>query len=114
MKAYDLSRYQRLIGVEGGRVTGKFEVVGGLRKREELWITTVDVVVWHDDEHHSGIVFYSNDFTTSVKDGEVGKPVARGENKQAVVESHWDDFVAALLAVADEFERVTASLLEDA
>lgn len=102
--AYDLSRYQRLIGVEDGRVTGKFLVLGGLR-RNASYVTTVEVTAWYDDEHRNGMVFYSDDFTVKAEKGEVGFPRVPSDNHRALVEELADEFKAAVLAVAREFER---------
>lgn len=74
-RAYDMSRYQRLIAVENGRVTGTFKASWSLRHRpEEVLIHPVDVTVW-DEHRHSGRVLHSgDDLTAWVRSGEVEIP----------------------------------------
>lgn len=102
MQAYDMTRYQRIIGVSDGRITGSFHV-NGTDDRREVWITAHDVVIY-DEGHHYGRVFYSNDLTGSVKDGvaKLSKHMV-ASNKLAEVEDVWDDMLAVLVAVAEAF-----------
>jgi hypothetical protein len=102
MSAYDMSRYQRIIAVDSGRITGKFEVTA--RDREsEAWATAIEVTVW-DENRYSGRMLYSNDLTGSVKDGvaKLSKHMV-GSNKLADVEEVWDEMLAALVAVVAEY-----------
>ena len=102
MSAYDLSRYQRLIGVDGGRVTGTFWAttpVGG--KDRSTIVETVDVLVWHDDEHTSARVLRSGDLSASIQDGDVDLRLHMiADDRRADVQDAWDEMVDALSAVA--------------
>lgn len=99
-KAYDLGRFQRLVGVDGKRVSGTFMVLSAKNSRQ-MWVTTVDVVVW-DEGHNSGRVLHSQDLTASVQDGEADlheRSIA--SNKVDDVLDVWDEMKAALVAAAE-------------
>lgn len=109
MKTYDLSRYQRLVGVEGGLVTGTFAVllpVGG--RDRTVWVRTHDVTVWHDPEHRSGRVLYSGDLTGSVQGGvaEISEHMIGARVRDDVLAVK-DEMKAALVAVVAAALEVT-------
>jgi len=102
MKAYSMDRFWRVVGVDGGRVTGMFVAVLSTSARDpRVMVYPLDVKVWHDDEHTSGRVFYSKEFVAWV-DGEnvTLSTGATASNKRADVEDAWEPMLAALRAVA--------------
>lgn len=107
VKAYDLSMYQRVIGVEGSRVSGQFKVLT-MRDGSEGWVSAIEVTVW-DEDRRSGRLLYSNDLNASVKGGEVklSKHMV-ASNKLADVEAVWDDMIAAILAAFEAFPEAVS------
>jgi hypothetical protein len=102
MRAFDMSRFERVIAVESERISGSFVVLGGDRLKE-TWVTAHDVVIW-DEGHNSGRVFHSDDLKGSVRDGKANlsrRMVA--SDRLADVEEVWDEMLAILVAVVDEF-----------
>ena len=83
---YDMSRFQRIIAVEGGRVTGLFHVLS--TKRGDYHVKPIDVTIW-DDDRISGRVLYSGDLTAFVEGGEVDIPphMIRREKHADVLEA---------------------------
>jgi hypothetical protein len=102
MRAFDMSRYQRVIAVDAGRITGSFHVSGHSRERAS-WVTAHDVTVW-DEGHNGGRLYYSNDLTGSVEHGvaTLSKHMVSSD-RLAEVEEVWDDMLAVLVAVVAEF-----------
>ena len=85
MRAFDMSKYQRVIATEG-RVRGDFKVLGGVgRNPDHLIITPIDAVVY-DPELNFGRCFYSNDFTVTLEDGVVKLSGPRNADKMADIE----------------------------
>lgn len=103
MKAYDLSRYQRLIGVESERITGTFKVllpVGG--RRATVHVTPVEVRIWDSPEKHSGRILHYPDFTAFVDGEDVSIPLHMvNSDKRADVQEAMDELERVLLAVAE-------------
>ncbi|QDZ15794.1 hypothetical protein [Humibacter ginsenosidimutans] len=100
--AYDMSQFQRIIGVENGRVTGLFHVLS--TKRGDYHVKPVDVTVWDDNEHHSGRVLYSSDLTAFVRDGDVDIPPHMiATEKHADVLDAMGAMEAAILAATEAF-----------
>ncbi len=110
MKAFDLSRFQRIIAVEG-RIHGKFAVLGGTRVGA-VWITPIDVTI-EDESRTSGLVFYSDDFSASVRDGvaEVSKRGMR-PNHLAELESVEPMLLDLLVMVAQAYNGGPGSVIE--
>lgn len=108
VKAYDLTKFQRLIGVDSKRVTGKFMVLGfpDRAERNGLWISAIDVVVWSEDKSW-GQGLTLNDLTTLVEEGVEPDLSIREENRNATVAEVRDEMIAALRAVAAEYLRAT-------
>ena len=102
MKAYSMDRFWRIVGVDGGRVTGMFVVVLSTIARDpRVRVYPLDVKVWHDDEYTSGRILYGQDFTAWVLDDDVELPRHMiASNKRADVEDAWEPMLAALRAVA--------------
>lgn len=104
-RAYDMSKYQRLVGVDGRLISGTFAVSMPLGEDRAAWVKTHDVVIW-DEGHHSGRCLYSNDLTGSVKDGvaSLSKHMV-AERIRPDVEDVWDDMLAVLVAVVEAAQR---------
>jgi len=102
MKAYSMDRFWRIVGVDGGRVTGTFvAVIPAGRLDDRTMVTPLDVTVWHDDEHTSGRILYGKDFVAWVDGENVNMPKHMiASNKLADVEDAWEPMLAALRAVA--------------
>jgi len=113
MKAFDLSKYQRVIGSDG-RVSGSWKVLGGVgRDPEHLYITPIDVTVY-DETRSWGRVFYSGDFTLTVQDGVVELSGPRDESKMHDIRDAQTEFDATVLMVADVFmDTVTRVVVAD-
>lgn len=102
MKTYDMSKYQRIIGVDEGRITGTFYAIG-LEPDRDVWVKPVDVVIW-DEGHHSGRVLYSGDLSASVRDG-VAK-LSKHMVKTSLlpdVEEVWDEMLQVLVSVVETY-----------
>lgn len=102
MRAFDMSRYQRVIAVDEGRIRGTFHVSGS-DQAKTTWVKAHDVVIW-DEGHRAGRVFYSNDLAGSVTGGnaELSKHMV---NPRLLpdVEDVWEEMLAVLAAVVEEF-----------
>ncbi|WP_405373344.1 MULTISPECIES: hypothetical protein [unclassified Microbacterium] len=103
MKSFDLSRYQRIVGVESVRISGNFYALA-TGHGERIWIRPTDVTIW-DEHHHSGRNLYSGDFAGSVKSGlaSISKHMVES-SLLADVEDVWDEMLAVLVLVAATFE----------
>lgn len=103
MKAYDLSRYQRLICVESERITGTFKVllpVGG--RRATVHVSPVDVSIWDSPEKHSGRILHYPDLTAFVDGEDVRIPLHMvNSDKRADVQEVMDELERVVLAVAE-------------
>lgn len=103
MKAFDLSRYQRLIGVESERIRGNFYAlsteVGG-----RIWIYPTNVTIW-DERRLTGRTLFSGDFAASVRSGlpRISKHMIN-PSLLAAVEDVWDEMLAVLVLVTETFE----------
>ena len=75
MKAYDMSRHQRVIGTDG-RISGTWIALQASSRAEarEVLIKANDVTIY-DEAHRSGRCMYSADFTAWVRDGVVDLPM---------------------------------------
>jgi len=100
LKAHDMGRFQRLVLVEGPRVRGTFAVLLSPSDRDS-WVKAHDVVIY-DESHHSGMCFYSNDLTGSVKDGvaSLSKHMV-APRLLADVEDVWSEMLEAMVAAVD-------------
>lgn len=99
--AYDMTRFQRIIGVDGGRVTGLFHVLS--THVGDYHVQPIDVTVWDSDDgdHTSGRVLYSGDLTAFVKDGVVDIP------PHLVSSAKHDDVLGAMGAMESAVLAVT-------
>jgi hypothetical protein len=95
LRAFDLTRFQRLVAVEGGLVTGTFAVMPATRAERESWVKAYDVVLWSDDEHSSGLVLYSNDLTCAVRDGAAELSIF-DTRKEAAIRDAWPHLKVAV------------------
>lgn len=102
-RGHDMSKFWRLVSVEGGLVTGTWWVSSPDR-RGESWVKSVDVVVWHDELHRSGVVMNAG-ITASVAGGVVDLPrhMIHGQHKYAVW-SNLDAVKASILAAVEAVE----------
>jgi len=104
VKAFDLSKYQRVIGSEG-RVSGSWKVLGGVgHDPERLYITPIDVTLF-DETKSWGRVFYSGDFTLTVEGGVVALSGPRDESKMYDIRDAQAEFDATVLLVAEAFRK---------
>lgn len=112
MKAYPLSRYQRLVGISGGLVTGTFKVLRA-RVGDRAWVETVDVTVSDDEDHRSGIVLYSGDLTASVENGvaDLRDYMIHPDTKRAAVLAAEDAMRAALVGAAAQFPETLPEIV---
>lgn len=110
-KAYDLGRFQRIVGVEGPRVRGNF-IALATADGQTIHVSPIEVKIW-DEGHHSGRIIRPDDMTAFVKpDGEVDIPKHMlRENTRYDIEDAWDEMVSAvrLVAQAAQFEWRTTT-----
>lgn len=100
-KAYDMSKYQRIVAWEGNRIRGDFKVLDS-KDGSEKWVKPIDVTIYVDDNHSWGRCVYYDDFTASVKSGTVNLPKHMiSERVLFDVEDAWDEMVEALKAVSE-------------
>jgi len=104
MHAFDMSEYEKVIGVSDGRITGNFvALVPTTRdgKDRRIWITALDVTIW-DEDRRCGRCFYSNDMKGSVLNGvaEISKRMI-APDRLADAEEVWDELLAVFVAVAE-------------
>ncbi len=110
MRAFDMSRFHRVIATDG-RVSGSWKVAGGAgRNPEQLTVTPIAVDVM-DEALHSGRVFYSNDFTILVDGEQVELTGPRNESKIADLEDAWDAVCEAMLLVAEVWRQVVGAVV---
>ena len=100
VKAFDMSRYWRLVSVEGGRVNGTFWVQWP--KYGMTWVSAVDVAIWDEELRRTwGHALTRGELSATVKDGTVDIRVLRpGVNEEFVRECEVDIKDAILAAVA--------------
>ena len=97
-----MSRFYRLIGVEGGRVAGTFVVLLPPDESRAAWVMAHDVTIYGDDAHTWGRVAYSNDLKGSVRGGVA--TLSKHMINQGIfadVEDVWDEMLAVLVEVVD-------------
>lgn len=99
--AHDMSRYQRLIFVEGGSVTGKFKVSPPLHEGGHGEVEANGVVLW-DEDSDSGLILHSNDMMCFVDDG-VAELAYCNSNKEAAILAAWPHIKLAVEAAAAAF-----------
>lgn len=111
MRAFDMSKYQRIIATEG-RVRGDWKVLGGVgRNPEHLIVVPIDVVIY-DHDRRSGRCFYSNDFTATVEGGTVKVRGNGDRSKMAEIDEVREEFDATLLLVAEAYRQGPRSVIE--
>lgn len=107
--AHDMSRFQRIFTVEGGRVTGLFVALVTESEPDSAMITPYDVVVWADDAHTSGRTLVSRDFTAWVRGDMVDVPGHMiTADKRDDIAAALSDFITAIQAVADRAREAMA------
>lgn len=103
MTAYSMTRFHKLIAVENERVRGTFAVLLGKPGRPS-WVKPFDVTVYDDESHRLGRVFYSDEMTGSVVNGEASiQNRSIPEEKRYDAEDAWPflcDAIAEAVAVA--------------
>ena len=118
MKAYDMSRYKRVIGTDG-RISGSWVVLQGRQPRDgeqqEYIVSPIDVTIY-DESRSFGRVLYPSDLTAWVcEDGSVSLAKHRiAERIRPEVEEVWDEMVELLELIMRAFidgprEAVTES-----
>lgn len=104
MKAYDMSRFQRVIGTDG-RISGKWCVLGGVgRDPDRLIVQPIEVAVY-DEARSGGRVYYSGDFTVVVAGAMVAFSGPRNESKMFDIDDASHEFEIALRAVAGAYRN---------
>lgn len=105
-RAYDMGRFQRIVGVEGPRVRGSFRATS-TKKGDKVHVSPIDVTIY-DEGHNSGRIIRDDDLIAFVKpDGEVDIPKHMlRENTRYDIEDVWDEMASAvrLVAEAAQFE----------
>lgn len=101
IKAYDMGRFQRIVGVEAPNISGKFMVLGGMEDRATI-VWPIDATLWFDGRRW-GRVYHSEDFSADVKHGatDFSPKDVRDEKKRAEVEELIDELRAVIVAVAE-------------
>ena len=103
VKGFDMSRYWRLVSVEGGPVTGTFWATRPDEKRRgQIHVYTVDVTLW-DEERAFGRRFTTNDVIATVIDGVPDLGIVRGRWAD-LTEDDAEHLKAAVLAAANAVE----------
>lgn len=108
MKAYDMSRFQRVIGTDG-RISGTWVALSAREGRDELIVKPHNVVIY-DDNRTFGMVLGESDLTAFIRNGNVDIPKHMiGERVLHDVEDVWDDMLALMGLVSEAFKSATAS-----
>lgn len=101
LKAYDMSRFQRIIGNDGDRVQGTWQALHTGSHGTEVLVWPVDVRVYADAEHSWAQGISRGDFSARITDGVVDlRPSDVQESKRAICQDSWDELVAVLQTVA--------------
>jgi len=102
VKGYDMSRYWRLVSVEG-IVSGTFWVDRPDEKRRgQIYVSTVDVTLW-DEDRRFGRCLTTKDVTATVVDGVADLGIIRGRWAD-LTEDDAEHLKAAVLAAANAVE----------
>lgn len=108
MKAYDMSRYQRVIGTDG-RISGTWVALDGRRDRNELIVKPHNVVIY-DETRTFGRVLTEPDLTAWVRDSVVDIPKHMiAERVLYDVEEVWNEMSALMLLVEEAYRREPAA-----
>jgi hypothetical protein len=99
-QAYDMGRFQRVVGGDSDRITGTWRTLKSDRAEALIW--PLDVIIWDSPSHNSGITFGMRDFSATVSDdGEVDiSDYSLSDNKKADLRSVMDELVPLLVTVA--------------
>lgn len=100
-RAYDMSRYQRVIGTEG-RISGTWIVLSA-RGRDRVCIRPYDVTIY-DETHRSGRILGRDDLLAWVRGDEVDVPkhMVRDHVRDEVDEV-WNELTELLKLIARAF-----------
>lgn len=100
-KAYDMGRFQRIVGVEGPRVRGSF-IAHATNEDDRIHVSPFDVTIW-DEGHLSGRIIHHEDLLAFVDpEGTVDIPKHMlREDKRHDIEDVWDEMVSAVRLVAE-------------
>ena len=102
MKAYDMSRYQKVIGSDG-RISGTWVALDGQRDRNELIVKPHNVVIY-DETRTFGRVLTEPDLTAWVRESVVEIPKHMiAERVLYDVEEVWDEMLALMLLVEEAY-----------
>lgn len=104
MKAYDMGRFQRLVGGESERASGMFRTLSMKDDRNETLVWPIDLTLWMGEEGYRrrwGRTYGPDDFSAKVKDGVVElDPQRVPATKRAEVEEVLEELKALILAVS--------------
>ena len=104
MKAYEMSRYQKVIGTDG-RISGTWVAIGGLRDRDELIVKPHNVVIY-DETRTFGSVLTEPDLTAWVRESVVDIPKHMiAERVRYDVEEVWDEMLALMTLIEEAYRR---------
>lgn len=101
MKAYDMSRFQRVIGTDG-RISGTWIALQS-RSERDIHIKPSDVTIY-DETHSYGRVLGRDDLLAFVRDGEIDVPKHMiSERIRPEVEEVWEELIELLALIAQAF-----------
>lgn len=101
INAYDLGRFQRIVGVDAPNISGNFRVLSLKDERQEHLVWPIEVTLWFDSRRW-GRTYISEDFSARVKNGETdftAKDVRR-EDKRAEVQELEEELRQVIVAAA--------------
>lgn len=98
--AYDMSDHWRIINITSGLLTGKLMVPRGRDTDTNIYVETVDAVLWDDPDHKTGTILAWGDITVRVRPAYAVNVPLRGKTWDATPEQVAAIEAAALAAVA--------------
>lgn len=93
-----MHKYQRVVATEG-RISGSWHVNLGTRDDSDVWIKAQDVTIY-DEERRSGRVFFGDDLTARIRNGEPEISYVNS-NKRYEVDEVRADLLVLLPAIAE-------------
>lgn len=101
MRAFDMGRFQRIVFVEGNRVSGLFKVLSTKKSSDSFWVSSCEMTIYSEDKSY-GRVFHSGDLSAEVVAGEVELAEHMvASNKLADAKDAWDELLEAILAASE-------------
>jgi hypothetical protein len=108
VKAFDMSRHQRVIATEG-RVSGSFVVWGA--SRGVFKVTVLDVVLWSEDRNW-GLGIYDRDLDIEIDEGVATVGRVLNASKAAEIEEFTPLINEILVLVLRAYEAGPGSVVE--